>query len=266
MNESFLIRTESFSYCRNKGENVMNQNIPLSNRLKLIADYLPQGANFADIGSDHAYLPAYVCLRDKTARAIAGEVNQGPLESAKKTIQLHQLKERIDVRLGDGLAVLKEGEAQQIVIAGMGGSLITSILEKNPVIAKSAGRIIAQPNVDARAVRQWLNQNDFILIAEEIVDEQGHIYEILVADRNTGVSSPYNDNQQIKDKQLLLGPYLLNEKNNAFIKKWTLEEANLKRIISQMQQAKQLNHEKISAFQTELHWIKEELHHEETNT
>ncbi|GGP12696.1 tRNA (adenine(22)-N(1))-methyltransferase [Oceanobacillus neutriphilus] len=244
----------------------MNQNVPLSKRLKLIADYLPDGANFADIGSDHAYLPAYVCLSDKTARAIAGEVNQGPLESAKKTIQLHQLEEQIDARSGDGLAVLKEGEVEQIVIAGMGGSLITSILEKSPAIAKSAGRIIAQPNVDARVVRQWFNQNDFILIAEEIVGEQGHIYEILVADRHTNVSSPYNDNPQIKDKQLLLGPYLLAEKNNTFIKKWSLEEANLERIISQMQQAKQVNQEKISAFQTELQWIKEELHHEETNT
>ncbi|WP_152656234.1 class I SAM-dependent methyltransferase [Oceanobacillus sp. CFH 90083] len=244
----------------------MNQHIPLSNRLKKVADYLPQGADFADIGSDHAYLPAYVCLRDKTARAVAGEVNQGPLDSAKKTIQFHQLEERIDARLGNGLAVLKEGEAKQIVIAGMGGSLITSILENGTAIAKSAGRIIAQPNVDARAVRQWFDQNGFILIAEEIVDEQGHIYEILVADRNTAAPSPYNDNQQIKEKQFLLGPYLLYEKNPAFVKKWTYEEANLERIISQMKQAKQINHEKISDFQTELRWIKEELYHEGTNT
>lgn len=243
----------------------MNQNIPLSNRLKIVADYLPQGANFADIGSDHAYLPAYVCLRDKTAKAIAGEVNQGPLESAKKTIQFHQLEEQIDARLGDGLAVLNKGEAEQIVIAGMGGSLITSILENGASAAESAVRIIAQPNVDARAVRRWFDQNNFTLVAEEIVDEQGHIYEILVADRHTDVSSPYHDNQQKKNKQLLLGPYLLQEKNAAFIKKWTLEEANLERVISQMQQAKRINHEKISEFQTELYWIKEELHHEETN-
>lgn len=243
----------------------MNQHISLSNRLKIVADYLPEGANFADIGSDHAYLPAYVCQRDQTARAIAGEVNQGPLDSAKKTIQFHQLEEQIDARLGNGLAILKEYEVKQIVIAGMGGALITSILENKTTVAKSAERIIAQPNVDAREVRKWFDHNGFILIAEEIVDEQGHIYEILVADRNVNVSSPYSDDEQKKRKQLLLGPYLIKEKNAAFIKKWTQEKTNLERIISQMQQAKQIKHEKISDFQIELHWIKEELYHEGTN-
>ncbi|GIO23115.1 class I SAM-dependent methyltransferase [Oceanobacillus sp. J11TS1] len=243
----------------------MNQKVNLSNRLKIVASYLPQGANFADIGSDHAYLPAYVCLEDKTAKAIAGEVNQGPLDSANKTIQFHQLENRIDARLGDGLAVLEQGEVDQIVIAGMGGSLIRSILKSNPSIAKSAKRIIAQPNVDARMVRQWFDQNNFVLIAEEIVDEQGHIYEILVADRITEVSTPYSNDQQIKNKQFLLGPYLLKERTAVFKKKWMQEEANLERIISQMQQAKQVNNEKIAEFKTELHWIKEELHDEKTD-
>lgn len=243
----------------------MNQNVTLSNRLKIVAEYLPQGAHFADIGSDHAYLPAYVCQRDKTASAIAGEVNQGPLDSAKKTIRFHQLEERIDARLGDGLSVINEGEVKQIVIAGMGGGLITSILENHAAIAKSAERIIAQPNVDARAVRRWFDQNDFILREEEIVDEQGHIYEVLVADRYAEASSPYSDNEQKKGRQLLLGPYLMKEKNAAFIKKWSQEIMNIERIILQMQQAKQINHEKIADFQTELYWMKEELDHEGTN-
>lgn len=244
----------------------MNQNVSLSNRLKKVAGYLPAGAHFADIGSDHAYLPAYVCQQDKTAKAIAGEVNPGPLDSANKTIQFHQLEQQIDARLGDGLAVLKEGEVAQIVIAGMGGSLITSILKSQSSVAKSVERIIAQPNVDARTVRQWFDQNGFVLTAEEIVEEQGHIYEILVADRETNIPSPYSSNPQRKDKQFLLGPYLLRARTSVFIQKWTQEEVNLERIISQMQQAKQVNQEKISIFQTELRWIKEELHREKTNS
>ncbi|MFD1066377.1 tRNA (adenine(22)-N(1))-methyltransferase [Oceanobacillus locisalsi] len=243
----------------------MNQHVSLSNRLKIVAGYLPQGARFADIGSDHAYLPAYVCQKDLDAKAIAGEVNQGPLDSAKKTIRLHQLEEQVDVRLGNGLAVLREGEADQIVIAGMGGSLITSILKNQARIAKSASRIIAQPNVDAREVRRWFEQNGFILMAEEMVEEQGHIYEVLVADKQENASSPYSNDNQKKGKQFLLGPYLVKEKNAAFIEKWTLEKANLERIISQMQQAKRVNYERMSAFQTELNWIKEELYHEGTS-
>ncbi|WP_080874625.1 tRNA (adenine(22)-N(1))-methyltransferase [Oceanobacillus timonensis] len=243
----------------------MNSNVSLSNRLKIVAGYLPQGACFADIGSDHAYLPAYVCQKDPEAKAIAGEVNQGPFDSAKKTVQFHQLEEQIEVRLGDGLTVLREGEADQIVIAGMGGALITSILETQASIAESVDRIIAQPNVDAREVRRWFDQHGFTLIAEEIMAEQGHIYEVLVADRQINVFSPYNDNDQIKEKQFLLGPYLVNEKNDAFIKKWTWEKAKLERIISQMQQAKQVNYERMSEFQTELNWMKEELYYEGTN-
>lgn len=239
----------------------MNQNhqVPLSNRLKKVAAYLPKAANFADIGSDHAYLPAFICQQDPDAKAIAGEINKGPLESAKKTIEYHGLEQQIEARLGDGLAVVKAGEVEQIVIAGMGGGLITSILEKNQEVAVSVKRIIAQPNVNARSVRNWFEQNHFTLAAEEIVDEQGHIYEILIADRHTDQLSPYSLNKENKAKELLLGPYLLAEQPDAFLKKWKQELTKLDRVIHQMKEAKQVDHDKISTFETEKNWIKEAL-------
>src|SRR5699024_6975282 len=106
----------------------MDQKNNFSNRLKTIASFLSTGTFFADIGTDHAYLPCYVCLNDKQARAIAGEVNEGPYQSACETVRSHHLTEQIEVRKGDGLHVLKQDPVDELVIAGMGGALITNIL------------------------------------------------------------------------------------------------------------------------------------------
>jgi len=227
----------------------------LSQRLVHVADFLPKGANFADIGSDHAYLPCYICLRDETAKAIAGEVNQGPYESAKKNVRKYGLENRIDVRLGDGLEVLQHEEVNQLVIAGMGGALIASILEKGKENLTNVKQIIVQPNIDARQVRLWLKNNHFILTDERILDEKGHIYEILVADRDS--NSPYT--AELTERQLLFGPYLLENKNDVFYKKWYDEEEKLSAVIKQVKQATDPDEEKIRQFTKELAWIKEEL-------
>ncbi len=235
----------------------MNENsVKLSQRLVNVASYLPRGANFADIGSDHAYLPCYVCLKDQTAIAIAGEINQGPFESARKNVIKYGLEGKIDVRMGNGLEVLKHAhEVDQIVIAGMGGALITQILEEGKEKLKHVKRMIAQPNIDARQVRIWLEHHEFYLSDEQIIDEKGHIYEILVADRET--ASPYSD--KICAKELLFGPYLLKNKTKTFYYKWIQEKQKLKAVLQQMKQAGEPDVEKIAQFTKELIWIEEEL-------
>ena len=235
----------------------MEQNsVKLSQRLIHVASFLPNGAKFADIGSDHAYLPCYVCLKDNTATAIAGEVNEGPYQSARKSVRKRGLEKRIDVRLGNGLEVLNEDDqVEQIVIAGMGGALIAQILEEGKGQLADVKRIIAQPNIDARQVRIWLNENGFHLSDEQIIDEKGHIYEILVADRNA--DSPYI--HTLAQKQLLFGPFLLENKTEAFVQKWHQEKYKLNAVIEQMKQATLPNIGKINQFTEELTWIKEEI-------
>lgn len=100
----------------------------LSERLQKIAKYLEDPVIFADIGSDHAYLPCYVCLHNNQAKAIAGEINKGPFLRAKQTVREYQLTAQIEVRKGNGLDVIEPGEVNQITIAGMGGKLIRDIL------------------------------------------------------------------------------------------------------------------------------------------
>ncbi|WP_085991887.1 tRNA (adenine(22)-N(1))-methyltransferase [Oceanobacillus senegalensis] len=235
----------------------MIKSINLSTRLLTVAKYIQKGAKFADIGSDHAYLPCYICLKDYTAKAIAGEVNEGPYNSAKENVIHYNLSDVIDVRLGDGLEVIKaEDEIDHVIIAGMGGSLIKSILDNGKKMLENVHRIIAQPNVDARNVRQWLTTHHFIINHEAVIEESGHIYEVIVADKEPSkISNP----KELDDKELLFGPILLKNKTKSFYAKWTHEQEKLQRIIEQMKQAKEVDVEKIVQFEKELKWIEEVL-------
>jgi|SRR5699024_10435551 len=237
----------------------MRENISIPERLKIISAYLFNGTTFADIGSDHALLPAYVCLNDPKAKAIAGEVNKGPYRSATQTVERYNLSDVIDVRLGDGLDILREGEIQELVIAGMGGTLLTSILEKGKGKIDSVDRIIVQPNVNEKIVRQWLNLNGFKITDETIIKEHGHIYEIIVGNRvhnRTEIDKLSKDEQE---RQFMFGPLLLKNKSTIFYEKWMEEKRKLTKVIRQMNQAKVKDESKLKQFEKEFKWIEEVL-------
>jgi len=198
----------------------------LSVRLTTVAKYVIEGARMADIGSDHAYLPCYLAKNLKISFAIAGEVAQGPFQSAEKNVLAEGLVDTITVRMGDGLEVIEPGEVDCITIAGMGGALISSILDNGKDKLDSVQRLILQPNISAISIRTWLLANNWELIAEEIIEEDSKIYEILVAERG----DPLKPYQIKRDEGLLLGPFLLKQKNEIFKKKWTAEMNNWQRI------------------------------------
>lgn len=233
----------------------MNVN-QLSQRLTLVASYLPEQAHFADIGSDHAYLPCYVCINDPKARAVAGEVNQGPFESALNEVKKHHLNERIDVRLGDGLDVVGPGEIKQVVIAGMGGPLIRDILENGKDKLSAVTRIITQPNIDSRSIRKWYYDHGYALVDEAIVEESGHIYEVLVAEKGQAESAYQDD---LLEKQMWLGPFLLERRPYAFIQRCNEELKKKKYIINQMKQASLPNEQTLKQHEKELYWLEEVL-------
>ena len=156
-------------------------NLILSPRLKTIADSIQGFETVADIGSDHAYLPIYLVKNKQVKSVIATDVNKGPVRIAKGRIRSHGAEEAIKVRQGDGLQAIKLGEAEVIVIAGMGGLLIRDILEKDESTARSAAMLILQPMRDSDKVRRWLVENSFDIIDEELVKEQDKIYEVIWA-------------------------------------------------------------------------------------
>lgn len=154
----------------------------LSKRLQQVADFVPNGVRFADIGSDHAYLPVYLAESGRIHYAVAGEINDGPFESAKRTVEETGYGERIDVRKGNGLAVLKAGEVNVIAIAGMGGGTIVEILSAGRDKLAGVTRLILQPMVDGDRLRRWLHTNGWRIVEEEIVLDDQILYEILAAE------------------------------------------------------------------------------------
>ncbi|WP_078552795.1 tRNA (adenine(22)-N(1))-methyltransferase [Bacillus alkalicellulosilyticus] len=212
----------------------MNEN-KLSKRLERVASFVPNGSSLADIGSDHAYLPCYLCIEGKITKAIAGEVNEGPFQSAKSQVEKSGLSNKITVRKGDGLEVVSPGEIDVVTICGMGGALITDILDAGIKKLEGVSTLILQPNVGADKIRRWLRRHQWELVEEEILEEDDKVYEILVAQNGNG-DTPYTNDDEI---ELLLGPFLMKQKNQAFIKKWKSELVSWNLILAQFDQAKQ---------------------------
>lgn len=140
---------------------------------------------------------------------------------------------KIDVRKGNGLAVISPGEVDVITIAGMGGALIRDILESGKEKLNGVTRLILQPNIAAHHIREWFIENDWELIREKIVKEDGKIYEILVGERGNPLA-PYSDRKQA---ELLIGPFLMKEKSDVFIEKWECELKNFQNILKQLERA-----------------------------
>lgn len=205
----------------------------LSDRLLAVASRIPAESVLADIGSDHAYLPCYAVNNGLASKAIAGEVAEGPFLAAKQQVQKAGLEEQITVRKGDGLEVIQPGEVDCVTIAGMGGALIVSILDQGKEKLDGVQRLILQPNVGAEHVRKWLLAHEWELVDEEIMEEDGKIYEVLTAERG----QPERPYSRKKELELLVGPMLLAQKNDVFFKKWKREAAQLERVIEELKKA-----------------------------
>lgn len=213
----------------------------LSARLQLIADWLPDGCRFADIGSDHALLPVAAVRSGRATFAVAGEVNDGPLEAARRQVAEAGETGRISVRKGDGLAVIAPGEVDAITIAGMGGALIVSILDEGQAKLAGVKRLVLQPNVGGEFVRRWLLEHDWYLAEEAILEEDGKIYEAMMAEARPDAGERnaelYRERELAgsgvrltRELQLLMGPRLTAAPNEVFFAKWESELRKLESI------------------------------------
>jgi len=153
----------------------------LSNRLIAIANFIPKNSIVADIGTDHGYIPVYLVENNIAKKVIGTDISKGSLDKIIDYIKTLNLEHIIDARLGDGLEVIKPYEVDTVIIAGMGGLLIRDILEKNKEVTDSIANFILQPMVAAKELRQYLVDNNFEIIEEELVKEDGKYYEIIFA-------------------------------------------------------------------------------------
>jgi tRNA (adenine22-N1)-methyltransferase len=186
--------------------------VNISKRLKHIVNLIPKCNCLADIGTDHGYIPIYTTLNGISKSAIASDINEGPLMTAEKNIWQNGLSDRIDVRLGGGLSVLKRGEADVIVIAGMGGNLIVDIIERHVEIARNAKFLVLQPVQYPEVLRVYLVNSGFNIIDEDLVKDEGKYYQIIKATNEK--IEPYN-----KEVYYHIGAKLI-EKNHPLLKEY----------------------------------------------
>ncbi len=156
-------------------------------RLKKIIDYVNTEV-VADIGTDHAYVPIELIKSKRALRVIASDVRQGPLYIAKGNISDSGLADKIESRLGSGLSILSPGEADTIIIAGMGGELIADILLKDEETARQA-KLILQPMNSQYELRRWLIDNNYTILKEDLENEGKRIYNFLIV--KSGKMQPY---------------------------------------------------------------------------
>lgn len=200
--------------------------LDLSPRLLKIADILPYGQSVADIGTDHGYIPIFAVLDKGADFAVASDVKKGPLKRAKENIDAFGLSEKISLRLGSGLNTLEKGEVSVIVVAGMGGILISEIIDASIDVVHSAKKLILQPMTAVRELRQYLLKNGFVIEEEFLVSEEDKIYNILLV--GTGKDCDYSE------KELVLGRYgedtdpkLLNIHKEQILKKMHIKQEGL---------------------------------------
>lgn len=169
--------------------------VKLSDRLQMIADLIEEGQTVADVGTDHGFLPIFLWESKKSPKVILADISKGSLQKAIDNVHMQNyneetIKESFDFRLGNGIQILENGEVDAIVIAGMGGILMTEILGENLEKTKSMKKIILQPRNGQGKLRWWLINNGFILKEEKIVREGKFICEIICAEasnRDTNV-------------------------------------------------------------------------------
>lgn len=181
----------------------------ISERLNLVADFVPACQTAADIGTDHGYIPIELIKRKTVQYAYAMDINRGPLERAKEHIEAENMSDRIQIRQSDGLKELKPGEAQTIIIAGMGGALTVRILENGKETADQAQTLVLSPHSEIELVRKYLIQNGYEIVREKMILDHEKYYTVMKAEK---AENPDEVRKQYQDEICYLyGKKLIEE-------------------------------------------------------
>ena len=183
--------------------------VELSNRLKRIASLVKPGSRIADIGTDHGFLPIYLAQKGVITHAVAMDIRTGPLARAKEHVKEYALTEVIEIRLSDGLEKLNAGEADTVIIAGMGGPLMLEILDRGMSVVPSVDQFILSPQSDWNGFRKGLRKMGFVQCSEDMVFEEGKYY-LITEVRYAPNEAKCEEHEELEDR---FGPFLLREKH-----------------------------------------------------
>lgn len=179
----------------------------LSKRLAAIAALVPAGAPVIDVGTDHGQLPVWLVQSGKCPRAIASDVNPGPLSRAAALVEENDLQEQIRLCVCDGLEAFSRADADCVVIAGMGGETMVHILSKAPW-TKEGATLVLQPQSKAEVLRRWLCACGYAIASEALVKDAGRVYPLLTAQGGEGLSYTAAELYLGKWEQIREDPFL----------------------------------------------------------
>ncbi|MDO5353504.1 MAG: class I SAM-dependent methyltransferase [Clostridium perfringens] len=193
----------------------------LSKRLKRIAEHVDKCESVADIGTDHGYIPIYLVKEGICKKAIASDINKGPIEKAKVNVAFEGVSNKVKCLLGPGLNPLKVGEVNGVILAGMGGNLTRDILLADMEKVKKYDFIILQPAQNPEVLREFLYKNDYEIIDEDLIKDEGRFYELFKV--------KYNENSEklvFEDELEYEVSPLLREKGHPLFKEFIEEKIN----------------------------------------
>ncbi|MDU7963426.1 MAG: class I SAM-dependent methyltransferase, partial [Clostridium perfringens] len=193
----------------------------LSKRLKRIAEHVDKCESVADIGTDHGYIPIYLVKEGICKKAIASDINKGPIEKAKVNVAFEGVSDKVKCLLGPGLNPLKVGEVNGVILAGMGGNLTRDILLADMDKVKKYDFIILQPAQNPEVLREFLYKNDYEIIDEDLIKDEGRFYELFKV--------KYNENSEklvFEDELEYEVSPLLREKGHPLFKEFIEEKIN----------------------------------------
>lgn len=200
--------------------------VKLSDRLRAVSEMVSEGKRVADIGTDHAYIPIFLLQNKIAVSAIAMDVNQGPLIRAQEHILECGWQDKIETRLSNGLRMYEKGEADCMILSGMGGPLIASILKEGMEKFEGTEEFIFQPQSEIGKFREFLFRNHFQITAENMIFEDGKYYSIMKA--------VIGEMKEWTPVEFSYGKYLIEQKNTVLFRFIEKELKQKNRILEEL--------------------------------
>lgn len=222
----------------------------LSKRLEGLARLVLHGRKAVDVGCDHGLLPCYLVKEGIAPFVIGIDVHEGPFLAACRAVEAAGLGNRIEIRRGDGLLPIEPGEAEVAIIAGMGGAAIRDILEQSPLVVRRLARLVLQPMNGERFVRRWLAGHGWTIAAEDIIEEDGRLYQIIAADKGSV--------QPLTERDGDYGPLLIKQRHPLLLELLKKDETAVQEILRELAKSKSdVSEQKKEALLKRLAGIKE---------